>query len=256
MAPPAKILAPSPPLATRPVRWRIGLVALATDHTTESDFHSLRPGNELGIYVNRVPFTNPSTAENLKAMLPRLRDAASLILPDEPLDAVAYGCTAASALIGDGEICRAVRIAKPGVPVITPTSAAFNAFSMLGCRRVSVLAPYTESVTNDLVAYFEDGGLEVVNALCFGLADDTEIARVVPDAIVAAAESAYHPDAQALFVSCTALRAVAVAQVIEDRIGIPVVTSNQAMFWRTIREAGCDLTVSGYGRLLQTRGGS
>ena len=66
-----------------------------------------------------------------------------------------------------------------------------------------------------------------------------------------AACAVVRPDAEALFVSCTALRSAEVAEEIESRIGRPVVTSNQALFWRSLRAAGCGLPVPGHGRLLR-----
>ena len=243
---------PKAHLEPRPARWRVGLIALATDHTSERDFASLSPCSDLAVYVNRVAFANPTTRENLLAMRPLLTEAAGLILPGEALDAIAYSCTAASAVIGDNAVRDAIQLAKPGVPVVTPTSAAFRAFGTVEVRKISLFTPYTTVVTEALARYFEDGGVEILNASCFGLADDREIARVLPDSIVTAACAVCHPQAEALFISCTALRAVAVTQTIEDRLGIPVITSNQAMFWQTIRQAGCDLPVSGFGRLLKS----
>ncbi len=73
----------------RPARWRIGLIALATDHTTERDFARMSPSDEVAVYVSRVMNHNPTTVENLRRMAPHLSDAAALILPDEPLDVVA-----------------------------------------------------------------------------------------------------------------------------------------------------------------------
>ena len=99
------------------------------------------------------------------------------------------------------------------------------------------------------------GAVEVVDELqdaaCLGLSDDREIARVRPDSLSAAASAAYRAEAEALFIACTALRAAGVVQRIEDRLDAPVVTSNQAMFWQTIRAAGCDLPVRDCGRLLR-----
>jgi len=247
----AAVLEDRPRLDPRPARWRVGLIVLATDHTSERDFARLSPSEDLAIYANRVSFSNPPDEENLLAMRPLLTQAAALILPGEPLDAVAYSCTAASALIGDAAVRRAIRAAKPDVPVITPTTAAFKAFETLGVRRISLLTPYTEAVTAALAGYFERGGVEVVNAACLGLSDDREIARVRPDSLSAAASAAYRAEAEALFIACTALRAAGVVQRIEDRLDAPVVTSNQAMFWQTIRAAGCDLPVRDCGRLLR-----
>lgn len=235
----------------RPARWRIGLIALATDHTTERDFARMCPSEEVAIYVSRVLNENPTTVENLRRMKPRLSDAAALILPDEPLDVVAYSCTSASVVIGDDAVTAAIQQAKPGVPCITPPAAACAAFEHLGVRRISVLTPYTREVSEPFVGYFTDRGFGVLNLNCLGLEDDRLMARLSLDSIVAAAREVCDPAAEGLFISCTAVRAAEVAGRIEDELGKPVVTSNQAMVWRALRLAGCPLPVPGYGRLLQ-----
>lgn len=235
----------------RPARWRVGVIALATDHTTERDFARMCPSNEVAVYVTRVLNQNPTTVENLRRMKPRLTEAAALILPDEPLDAVAFGCTSASVVIGDDAVTAAIQEAKPGVPCITPPSAACAAFQALGVRRISVLTPYIREVSEPFVGYFAERGIEVANLSCLGLEDDRMMARIAPDSIVAAAREVCDPSAEALFISCTAVRAAEVAGRIEAELGKPVVTSNQAMVWRTLRAAGCDLPVAGHGRLLK-----
>lgn len=238
-------------LDPRPVRWRIALIALATDHTTERDFARMSPSPDLAVYTNRIAYANPTTPANLAKMQPRLTDAAWLILPEEPLDAIAFACTAASVVIGDDLVTAALNRAKPGVPSVTPTTAAFAAFAELGMKRVSVLTPYTPVVSKALAEYFTGHGFEVCGLRCFGLEDDRVIARVVPSSIVEAAVAATDHDADGLFISCTALRAAEKVDEIEARIGRPVVTSNQAMFWRAARLAGCDLPIEGHGRLAR-----
>ena len=106
-------------LAPRPVARRAGLIALSTDHTCERDFARLCDPDEIGVYVSRVANENPTTPENLRLMQPRLSEAAALILPGEPLDALCYACTSASVAIGEEAVAAALRQAKPGVPVIT-----------------------------------------------------------------------------------------------------------------------------------------
>ncbi len=236
---------------SRPTRWRIGLIALSTDLTSERDFVTLCPSSEVAVYVNRVRFENPTTAENLRHMQPRLSAAADLILPGITLDAIAFACTAASALIGDDNVRAAVNQGKPDTPCITPTSGAIAGFQRLGVRRVSVLAPYTQSVSEDLAEYFSSQDLEVVSLHYMGLEDDRSIAQVQPSSIVEAALEACAVDADALFLSCTALRAVPVLHELETRLGKPVLSSNQAMFWQTLRLAGYDQPIAGYGQLLQ-----
>ena len=142
----------------RPARWRIGLIALATDHTTERDFAQMCPSPEVAVYVSRVFNENPTTVENLWRMKPRISEAAALILPDEPLDVVACSCTSASVVIGDDAVTAAIRQAKPGVSCVTPPSAACAAFEHLGVRRISVLTPYNREVSEPFVDYFTERG--------------------------------------------------------------------------------------------------
>ncbi|MGI9498668.1 MAG: ectoine utilization protein EutA [Geminicoccaceae bacterium] len=235
----------------RPVKHRIGFLALSTDHTSERDMQAIAPADEVGIYVSRVRYENPTTSGNLLAMQPRLAEAASLILSGEELDVIAYSCTAASVMIGDERVAASIREAKPGVPVVTPTAAAFAAFAHLGVSRVSLLTPYIEPVTKAMRDYFENHDLDVINSACLGIEDDRMMARLSKDAIVEAALATTTTEAEALFISCTAVRAADVAERIEEEIKKPVVTSNQAMAWRSLRLAGCDQSIAGFGRLLQ-----
>lgn len=233
-----------------PLAHRIGIIALATDHTTERDFAAICAPFDVGVYVNRIEYANPTTPENLRKTGPRLTLAAAEILPEETFDVMVFGCTAASVVLGDETVAGHIRKAKPGAAVVTPASAAFAAFETLKVRKVSVLTPYTPEVTEELARYFTANGLEVVSARCLGFTDDRQMARISRKSIIAAAEAAMSEEAEALFISCTALRAAACAEEIEQRIGKPVVTSNQATVWRSLRLAAIDAPVSGYGRLF------
>lgn len=236
-------------LEERPARLRIGLLVLVTDHTTERDFRRLVASPEVAVYVNRVPFANPMTPANLRAMLPSLRDAAAAILPGEALDALAFACTSGSALIGDDVLRAALAEAKPGAPCVTPTSAARAALEALGAHRVALLAPYGREVTELLGGYFAGPGLALTTVRYLGLDDDREVARIAADTIVEAAAATMDDDAEALFISCTALRAAVLVPALEERLGRPVVTSNQALIWHTLRSAGYREPIDGLGRL-------
>lgn len=233
-----------------PAVLQLGLIALATDLTSERDFARICGPRDIAVHVTRVAYENPTTAENLRAMQPRLAEAAALILPGERLDAVAYACTAASVLIGDRQVAAAVQAGRPGVACVTPIGAALAALRGLGAHRLSVLAPYTEAVTRPVCDFFLEQGFDLRSAACFGLDDDRQMARLAPRSLVEAAVQACDPLADALFVSCTALRACEVAEAIEARIGRPVVTANQAMIWGSLRAAGYAEAVAGFGRLF------
>ncbi|MGQ9370284.1 ectoine utilization protein EutA [Azospirillum sp. A39] len=237
-------------LDDRPQRRRIGLVVLATDHTTEPDFARLVAPRGIAVHTARVAYANPTTAENLRRLEPRLAEAAALLLPDEELDALCFSCTSASVVIGDAAVAAAIHAAKPGVPVVTPTAAARRALTALGARRIALLTPYTEETTAPVARHFANHGFALAAVTALGLSDDRAMARIAPRHIVEAAREAMPDDAEALFVSCTALRAAAAVPAIEAALGRPVVTSNLATAWSCLRRCGDTAPQPHLGRLM------
>jgi maleate isomerase len=239
-----------PRLDERPIGKRVGMIILATDHTTEADYRSMVAGPQIGLYVNRIAYANPTTPDNLRRMLPGLTECARLILPGEPLDAVLFSCSSASVVIGDAEIASAIGAAKPGALIVTPTEAAARALTALGARKISILTPYTAETSQPMAAYFAMLGFGIASVTCLGFEDDREMARIAPAALVEVARDVTAPEADALFISCTALRAAIVAAAIEEAIGRPVVTSNQATAWTCLRHCGDSTPRPEFGRLM------
>ncbi|WP_420024281.1 ectoine utilization protein EutA (plasmid) [Cereibacter azotoformans] len=233
------IVAPRPPrLDPRPVAHRIGLIALATDHTTEVDFARILAPAGVGIYVNRIPFANPVTPATLRAMEADLAEGAALILPGEDLDAVVYGCTSASVCIGDGAVRAQVARGKPGCPVVTPISGTLNGLRAMGARRISVLTPYLVETTRPMAAMFEAEGFAIDRLTCLAMADDRDMARIALDDLVDLAREATDPASEATFISCTAVRAASVIDRIEAATGRPALSSNHAAAWEVARRIG------------------
>ena len=234
-----------------PGAHRIGLIALASDHATERDFMNMRPGDEVVIYTSRVRSVNPCTVANLRAMAPLLTEAASLILPESRLDVMAYSCTSGSVVIGHDAVVESIHAARPGIACVTPLAAALAGLERLGVTRVAVLTPYIDEVNATIACHIEDQGVEIAAFTSFHMADDMQMANLPPEAIYQAALEADRADAEALFISCTAIRACDVVERIESALGKPVVTAIQAMFWQALRYAGYTAPVGGYGRLLR-----
>jgi maleate cis-trans isomerase len=64
------------------------------------------------------------------------------------------------------------------------------------------------------------------------------------------ARSAWDPEADGLLISCTSLRSIEIIDALEADLGKPVISSNQASFWSTLRMAGVNESVPGFGKLL------
>ena len=250
MSVPVRLSSVSPVFEPETSVTRLGMIALATDLTSERDAGRVLPPGDAALHVARVAYENPTTPENLRKMGPRLTEAAELLAPVPDLRAVWYSCTAASVEIGDAEVTAAISSALPGVPVVTPPDAALQGFAALGVRRIALVTPYLVRTTEPMAAYFASRGLDIVSAECLGLEDDRDMARITSDTILAAATAADHPQADGVFISCTALPAMGVIPEIEERLGKPVISSNQASLWRMAHHASLMSGVHGFGRLF------
>ncbi len=98
--------------------------------------------------------------------------------------------------------------------------------------------------------YFQRQGFAIDRFTCLGFEDDREMARIALGEIVGLAAEATAPESDALFVSCTALRAASVIAGMEAAVGRPVVSSNQATAWMCLRLCGDDAARPGDGRLM------
>ena len=58
-------------------------------------------------------------------------------------------------------------------------------------------------------------------------------------------------NADALFISCTALPVLSILDELEKKLNKPVLSSNQALIWDTIRSIGYKSPIKGYGKLLE-----
>ncbi|MEE1559567.1 MAG: hypothetical protein V1245_09170, partial [Arenicellales bacterium] len=58
-------------------------------------------------------------------------------------------------------------------------------------------------------------------------------------------------EVDAVFLSCTSLRLAGAVTSIEQELDKPVTSSNHALIWHTLRLAGIDEPIGGFGRLYQ-----
>lgn len=229
----------------------IGLILLSTDLTLERDIRKIVPKEKVATFINRVTYANPMTVENLAAMETGLVQAATDILPGVALDSLAFACTSGSIAIGPDKVFQRLNEGQPGVPATTPITAAIDGCRRLDISKISLLTPYHDEVNQPIRAFIEESGIDVLSMSTFDLDSDIDVALIPTEAIIEAALEADHMDAEAIFLSCTALRAVDCLDTLEDRLGKPVLSSNQALLWRALRLAGYDEKIEGFGELMR-----
>jgi maleate isomerase len=233
-------------------RAAIGLVVLATDQTMEHEFRVLVRQPGVAFYESRV-FNDPDiTPDTLRAIGPRIAPSVALILPNIPLDVVAFGCTSATMTLGEDAVFAEIHKVRPDVACTTPVTAALAAFRALGSRKIGLLTPYSPEINSSLVRYFGDRGLNIGAVATFDRRDDRDAARISVGSIEAAAESlAAAPAIDAIFVSCTSLRVAEAAERLEERTCVPITSSNHAMAWHCLRLAGIEDVVPAAGKLYE-----
>lgn len=232
-------------------RAMIGLITLATDPVIEEEMRRYLPVPGVGIYANRIPMATRVDLSTLGAMADDIAEAARLILPSDDLDVIVYGCTSGAMTIGPERVAELIHQVKPKAAVTNPITAGLTGLKALGARRIAVITPYIDEVNAPLADFIEGQGFEIVARASFKQETDPEICRVTPAAIRAAAlDVGEAPDAEALFISCTGMRASRIIGQLERDLGKPVVASNQAISWHALRLAGIDDRIEGFGSLL------
>ena len=146
------------------------------------------------------------------------------------------------------------RLRRIGLPVATMSSAVVDGLRALGAKKIGVSTAYADEVNKRLRNFLTASGFEVQALEGFGIERFGGAAEKTDDNIIALAGrvSASAKDAQGMLISCGGLKTLQVGKTIEDKYGLPVVSSTPAAFWAAMRLVGQSGKLSGYGRLFET----
>ena len=231
-------------------RARIGLIVLESDQTIEAEARMLDLP-DVDFYHSRIPNSPEVTSQTLTDMEQRLPAAAALLPREFDFDVIGYGCTSAATLIGTDRVTAAIQSEHPGVSCTDPITAAVAALRALDAHRVAVVTPYTADVTAPIARSFADEGLSVTALGSFLESNDLTVARISPQSIADGVRTTTRSaDCDAVFVSCTSLRLLASVTDLESEVGMPVLSSNTALFWHLLRLADVADEIDGLGRLF------
>ena len=239
------------PKFKKKINPKIGLLALSTDLTIEKDFYSLCNKLPFDIFVNRIHNENPLTKENLEKMYDQIKPVTEKILPGQKINTVAYACTSGTIAIGEDKVKEKIQLAKPGCYVTNPISSAIKAFKLMNAKKIALFTPYPESVNRTILEYFDKKNINIISLSTFNIDLDEDIASVDPKYLLETLTKLNISDADALFVSCTALPVLEILEEVEKKIDKIVLSSNQTLIWDTLRSIGYKSAIKGYGKLLR-----
>ena len=230
---------------------RIGLITLGSDFRIEKDFNNVIYGRDIDLYVNRIHCYNPLTNETLAKMADDITDVTKDILPDQKIDCVAYGCTSGTVAAGYEVIKDKVNLAKPEAKVTTPITSAIKALNVMGINKISIFTPYTKTINDSVVSYFEKENVCVNSLTYFDIASDLDIGKVDEDYLFEVLSKIDLEDSDALFVSCTALPVLSIIDQLEKKLSKIVLSSNQTLIWDTLNLIGNKDPVVGFGKIFE-----
>ncbi len=236
--------------AGRNARAKIGFVLLPNEQTVEEDMINHVPEG-VGCYFHRGEMPHEISPESLAAMGNVLADAAASILPHDGLDVICYACTSGTVAVGEQRTLQLLREGARGARPTTLMTAVTTALSHVGAKRVAVATPYTDDLNTPIAAHLTAKGFNITEFQGLNLRYDRDMIRIAPDYLIEFAKTVDTPDADAVLISCGALRTIDVVEQIECGLGKPVICSNQAMLWRVLRLAGVEDRLDGLGRLLR-----
>lgn len=232
-------------------RAAIGLLTLSNDLAFEPEVKYFLETEGVALYSNRLSMDEKATLSTLKMMEPHITSCAKGLSPLGHLHAVSYGCTAGSMVIGPQRVKECINKALPNTKATNPISAVCEALKSLSCRRIAVLTPYIDAINQHVSDHLQQEGFELVSQASFNVLESLKMALISPDSILKAGLKIGSDDkAEALFISCTAMFLSPIRKILEDKIGKPVVTSNQAIAWHCLRLAGIDDTIKRAGPYL------
>ena len=236
------------------IRANLGVIVLETDETLEHEFSRIMDLAGVALYHSRIPMVPEVRPDTLIQMEKDLPASARLLPPSLRFDAIGFGCTSASTVIGSENVAHAVKTVCPDTQVTNPLAAIIAAGRHLGARKLGFVTPYIPEVSAGMRAKLEDAGFEIAGFGSFEEGNDRVVARITERSILRAIENvAAQAPCDAVVVSCTNLRCLNIIVEAEERTGVPVISSNQALAWHMLRLAGVEESRPQFGRLFDTR---
>ena len=230
---------------------RVGLIALATDFRIEKDFISVIKDQDIDFFVNRIHCYFPLTSENLIKMSSTITEISEDILPNEKLDCVVYGCTSGTIAAGYETIKKKINLAKPEAKVTTPSTAAINALRKMKINNIAIFTPYSKALNDEVIDYFEKENFNITSNAYFDISNDLDIGKVDENYLYETLLKMDLGDADALFISCTALPALSIIDKLEKKLNKVVLSSNQVLIWDTLQSIGKKSSIDGFGKLFK-----
>jgi len=230
---------------------RIGLIIPSSNRMVEQEMvRHVPPG--VTAHVARLRMTGAHRV-GIDALLPRVEEAAATLV-DARCDVVAFHCTANSTAEGtEGEDKLTAALRRAGAPRATTTASAIRAaFDALSARRIVLITPYSQDTTDHEAEFLRHAGYEVLAARGFALNGSDAYCATPAQFWRDRTLEAARRDADCYLLSCANISTFPVIGEIEQKLGRPVISSNQAVIFDALRLLGTTDRRNCPGRVFET----
>ena len=244
------------------INYRIGQIVPSSNTTMETEISAILTARQahaserFTFHSSRMRMQKV-TKEELAAM-DRDSDRCAIELADARVDVMGYACLVAIMSMGPGyhRISekrlheRTVETGGPA-PIVTSAGALVSGLHAIGAKRVAILTPYMKPLTQLVIDYLANEGIEVIDSISLEIPDNLEVGRRDPLAPLEITRRLNTTGVDAVVASaCVQMPSLASIQGIEDRVGIPVVSAAVSTAYMMLKSLGLDTRVPGYGSLL------
>ncbi|MEX6396955.1 MULTISPECIES: maleate cis-trans isomerase family protein [Providencia] len=241
--------------------YRIGQIVPSSNTTMETEIPAILRARE-ALFAERFTFHSSRmrmqkvTKEEL-AKMDSDSDRCAIELSDAAVDVLGYACLVAIMSMGKGYhrisekrlFQRTVDNGHPA-PVVTSAGALVDGLHVMGAKKVSILTPYMKPLTQLVIDYIESEGIEVVDSISLEIPDNLDVGRQNPFAPVEITKK-LNTQVDAIVASaCVQMPSLPSIQLIEDRVGLPVLSSSVATTYMMLKKLGLETRVDGFGSLL------
>ena len=227
-------------------RAKIGMMFPSANFVAEPQMNAMLPPG-VSLHATRLHLDSA----NHLSMLERTEEATAL-LADAEVDVIAFHCTGVTMYDLDvvDQVKRRMASVTSTKTVVT-ADAIVAALRLLGASRIVLVTPYLQETNEREKAFLTHHGITVLSDRGLQLSSAAAFGAVTPREWYDHVVAMRRPDAEAYFLSCTAIKSSETIDALEAELGKPVISSNQAVLWSALRTAGITDGVAGFGRLLR-----
>lgn len=220
-------------------KFRLGFVVPRSNTVCESELNRLRPSN-VSFHAARLRYAAGSRSDDMSAFMAEKMEEPLEDLRLCGVDLTLLACS--TAVMSMNEQAMERTRARASGELIDVLQTSVLALREIGLPRTALLTPFVEANTDAIKSRLEDSGVEVVSTKSLGLNTSPDrfrsVSRMTPEMLLDEVLTMDLRRADALFLGCCDLPTIDAIPMLEARLGMPVISMIQSLFWAAMDRIG------------------